>query len=116
MLAQALAENPLLAHIYAEADGRIAHWSAGAERIFGHLAKHALGQRLDLVVPEELRALHWTGFNRTIGSRWRGSEAWGDIPGLHKDGRPLALQTFLLPLYGADERVRGVLASFRVAS
>src|SRR5438876_564355 len=112
-LGSALEGNRHSAIVYADADGGIAFWNAGAAALFGHSAAEALGKRVDLVVPEEYRAMHWAGFNRAIGSAWRGSPSWGPVEGLHKSGKRLALEVFLTPVQEADERVKGVLAIFR---
>jgi PAS domain S-box-containing protein len=45
--------------VVADADGNITWWSPGAEALIGHSAAAALGQSLDLIVPEALRARHW---------------------------------------------------------
>jgi PAS domain S-box-containing protein len=113
-LAMALANNRRSAIIYADADGGIGFWNAGAEVLFGHSAAEASGRRVDLIVPEEYRAMHWAGFRRAIGSAWRGSAAWGPIEGLQKNGGRIALEVFLTPIQQADERAAGVLAIFRV--
>ncbi len=49
-------------------EGIIRVWNSGAERIFGHRADEALGQSLDLIIPErrhrqlsELKAKRLTG-------------------------------------------------------
>ncbi|HUC25444.1 MAG TPA: PAS domain-containing protein [Streptosporangiaceae bacterium] len=52
--------------VVANADGIITWWSPGAEVLFGHSAAAALGQSLDLIVPEALRARHWVGFKRAM--------------------------------------------------
>ena len=52
--------------IIADQDGVIRLWSDGAERLIGHAASHALGQKLDLIVPQEFRAQHWTGFGNVM--------------------------------------------------
>ena len=80
---------------------------------FGHLAADASGKRVDMIVREEQRAMYWTGFNRAIGSAWRGSERWGPVEGLHKNGARVALEVFLTPVQEVDERAKGVLAMFR---
>ena len=54
--------------IYAERDGTIRVWNAAAERVFGHSAAEALGQSLDIIIPERLRAAHWAGFDAAIES------------------------------------------------
>jgi PAS domain S-box-containing protein len=112
-LGAALSGNRHLAIIYARSDGGVGFWNSGAEALFGHSAEQALSKRVDLIVPEGYRAMHWAGFERVIGSAWRGSAAWGPIEGLHKDGGRIALEVFLTPVQEADERVVGVLAFFR---
>lgn len=52
--------------IYASRDGRIARWNAAAERVFGWSAAQALGQNLDLIIPEHLRAGHWRGWDAAM--------------------------------------------------
>jgi PAS domain S-box-containing protein len=52
--------------IYASRDGRIARWNAAAERVFGWSAAQALGQSLDLIIPEHLRAGHWRGWDAAM--------------------------------------------------
>lgn len=112
-LGAALADNRHCAVIYARDDGAIAFWNAGAEALFGHSPDEAIGKRVDLIVPERYRAMHWAGFERAMGSNWRGSEAWGPIEGLRKNGDAVALEVLLTPMRKIDERAVGVLAFFR---
>jgi PAS domain S-box-containing protein len=112
-LGAALARNRHTAVIYARADGVVGFWNTGAEALFGHSREDALGKRVDLIVPEEYRAMHWAGFARAIGSAWRGSAAWGPVEGLHKNGERVALEVFLTPIQEADNRAAGVLGFFR---
>jgi PAS domain S-box-containing protein len=44
--------------VASDRNGVIRFWNPGAERIFGHGAEQALGQSLDLIIPERLRARH----------------------------------------------------------
>jgi PAS domain S-box-containing protein len=85
-----------------------------AEALFGHSPDEATGNRVDLIVPEEHRAMHWTGFGRAIGSAWQGSASWGPVEGLHKNGERVALEVFLTPIQERDEHAAGVLGFFRV--
>lgn len=39
-----------------------------AEALFGYTAQEALGQTLNLIVPEDYRGRHWTGCHRTVKS------------------------------------------------
>jgi len=45
--------------LYADQDGIIRFWNAGCHRIFGFTAQEAVGQSLDIIIPENLRARHW---------------------------------------------------------
>ncbi|WCS28849.1 EAL domain-containing protein (plasmid) [Methylobacterium sp. NMS14P] len=44
--------------ICADQHGRITFWNAAAARIFGHAADEAVGQHIDLIVPERMRGGH----------------------------------------------------------
>ena len=52
--------------IYADLQGIIRIWNQGAETIFGFTAEEAVGQSLDLIIPERLRQAHWDGYNKAI--------------------------------------------------
>jgi PAS domain S-box-containing protein len=112
-LAAAFERDLHIATILGDAGGVIRFWNAGAEAMFGHVAEAAIGQRVDLVVPHEYRAMHWAGFNRTIGSHWPGAEAWGAIDGLHSSGVLVPLEVLLTPLRDAEGRVQAVFGMFR---
>lgn len=112
-LGQALQAHGTIAVVLADAGGRFAFWNRGAEAIFGYPAAETIGRRIDLLVPPELRDLHWAGFNRTIGSSWRGGDAWGEIEALHKGGERLALEVLLTPVSDDDGRVVSVMGMFR---
>jgi PAS domain S-box-containing protein len=52
--------------IFADRSGVIRAWNAASERIFGHPRGRAIGQRLDLIVPERFQG------QRQISGRARG--------------------------------------------
>ncbi|MEP6872021.1 MAG: PAS domain S-box protein [Anaerolineaceae bacterium] len=54
--------------IFAGTDGVITYWNEAATRIFGHSAAVAMGQNLDIIIPEQYRAAHWTGFDRALAA------------------------------------------------
>jgi len=54
--------------VLSDRTGRILYWSPGAERLFGHPATEALGQSLDLIVPDAFRARQWARFHRAVAS------------------------------------------------
>lgn len=112
-LAGALARETQTAVILADAGGYIRFWNAGAEILFGHAEAETAGRRVDLVVPHDLRQMHWTGFNRTMGRPWRGHDGWGDIDALHRSGTLVPLQVLLTPVTDEQGRVSGIFAMFR---
>lgn len=56
------------AMIYSDKEGMISGWNAAAESLFGYAKEDAVGQSLDLIIPERLRDAHWSGFNRAMAS------------------------------------------------
>ena len=61
--------------IFAGTDGLIAYWNAAAERIFGHTSDAAMGQSLDIIIPEQYREAHWTAYDRALAdgdTKYRG--------------------------------------------
>lgn len=78
--------------LIADADGQIVFWNAAAERVFGWSEAEAVGQRLDLIVPERLRDRHWEGWHRVMAT---GETKYGDslleVPALRRDGSPLSI-------------------------
>lgn len=54
--------------IYAGTDGHIQRWNAACEHLFGFNAAEAIGQSLDIIIPEHLRAAHWRGFDAAMAS------------------------------------------------
>jgi PAS domain S-box-containing protein len=101
--------------IFADRDGKIKFWSRSAERVFGFAAAEALGQSLDLIVPERQRARHWEGYDRVMAS---GASRYGEgdllaVPAVRKDGRRISIEFTILPLYDAVETVLGIAAFLR---
>jgi PAS domain S-box-containing protein len=65
-LSQQIVEKAADAIIFADEKGIIRLWNTGAEVIFGYPAEEALGQSLDLIVPEKLRKRHWEGYRKVM--------------------------------------------------
>jgi PAS domain S-box-containing protein len=95
-----LVEHLTDAVIIAGADGIITFWNAAASRLFGWSAAEAVGEQLDLIIPERLRAQHWSGFDHVMagGAGRHGSELL-EVPAVHRDGSSLSIAfsiTFLI--------------------
>jgi len=54
--------------IFAGTDGMIQEWNASAEDIFGFSREEALGQSLDIIIPEQFREAHWKGYERALAA------------------------------------------------
>jgi PAS domain S-box-containing protein len=100
--------------IFADKDGLIRLWNAGAEAMFGYRAAEMEGQGLDLIIPEALRARHNEGFRRVMAtgeSRYAANLL--AVPGLRKDGARISLE-FTITLIKDDRgEVLGAAAIMR---
>lgn len=96
--------------IFADADGRIAGWNRAASEVFGYGAEEALGQSLDLIIPERLRAAHWNGYRAAIQSgKTRLSGKPTLTKAVHKSGRKLFVEmTFALVCDAQGESIGSV--------
>ena len=54
--------------IYSDIQGRVRVWNAAASKMFGFSAEQAIGQSLDIIIPEKLRKAHWRGFDAAIAA------------------------------------------------
>ena len=48
--------------------GAIIRWNPACTALFGFSAEEALGQSVDLIIPEHLRAAHWSGFDAAMAT------------------------------------------------
>ena len=93
-LARRIVEAAGDAVLYASRDGRIQYWNGGAEAIFGWSAAEAVGQSMDLIIPERLRGRHWEGWEKSMATgvtRYSGRDLLA-VPAQRKDGRPLSIE------------------------
>ena len=100
--------------IVSDAGGAIILWNPAATRIFGFSEAEALGQSLDLIIPERQRQRHWDGYDRTMrtGETRYGSDVLR-VPALSKDGRQLSIAFTVALLRGADDQVTAIVAIVR---
>jgi PAS domain S-box-containing protein len=114
LLATAILSGPD-AIISASRDGVITFWNAGAERIFGFTEKHALGQSLDLIIPERFRARHWAGWQRVMASGHSRYSA-GDllaVPAVRQGGATVSVEFTIHLLRDANAELVGIAALLR---
>ncbi|HEX4893238.1 MAG TPA: PAS domain-containing protein [Hyphomicrobiaceae bacterium] len=101
--------------LFSDTEGKISAWNRGCERIFGFSTEDALGQSLDIIIPEPLRARHWTGFHETMRT---GVTKYADgellsVPAMRKDGRRISVEFSILPFRDSDGAMIGMAAIMR---
>ena len=99
-LCDAILASPGDAIVMCDREGAIRFWNRGAERIFGFTSAEALGQSLDMIIPEPQRARHWEGFDRVMAT---GRSRYGEgdvmaVPALHRDGRRISVEFTIAPI------------------
>jgi PAS domain S-box-containing protein len=114
-LAESILEHIADAVIYADGTGTIRRWNAAAADLFGYGSEEALGQSLDLIIPERLRPAHWRGFGAAVKS---GALKLSGRPtvtrAVHRTGRRLYIEmTFALVTAHAGDPARGAVAVAR---
>nr|PZN75023.1 MAG: PAS sensor domain-containing protein [Pseudomonadota bacterium] len=101
--------------LVADDKGVIRMWNAGCERIFGFTAEEAIGQSLDIIIPENLRARHWEGYEQTMRTgktRYGAGDLLG-VPALRKDGTRISVEFSIVPFRNSDGRLVGIGAIMR---
>jgi len=109
-LSEQILEQVSDALIYVDRAGNVARWNQAACSLFGYSAAEMLGGGLDPIIPEHLRAAHWTGFNKAIDS---GKTRLAGQPTLtravHKSGQKLYVEmTFALVMDASGVAVGSV--------
>jgi PAS domain S-box-containing protein len=98
----------------ADRQGIIRLWNAGAASLFGYAADEALGQSLDLIIPEPMRVRHWEGYHRVMAT---GETAYGTkllaVPAMHRDGHRLSVEFSIVMVRGAAGELAGVATIMR---
>ena len=99
--------------IIADRNGVIRLWNEGAERLIGHPAVAAVGQKLDLIVPPEFRAQHWHGFGKVMDGGPIGSVGqFFDLPVQCRSGETKTLRGQLHVLRNEGDAAIGAMAIF----
>ena len=100
--------------IVADAHEKIVLWNPAATRIFGYLEEEALGNTLDLIVPERQRQKHNEGYSHSMET---GTTRYGasllKVPAKHKDGSMLSIAFTVGMLFDASGKANGVVAIIR---
>jgi PAS domain S-box-containing protein len=107
-------DNAGEAVIFADRDGHIRLWNGGAERVFGWPASEAIGQSLDLIIPEKLRGRHWDGWKHVMETGvTRYATDLLAVPAVRKDGTRISLEFSVALIRDESGAIAGVAAVMR---
>ena len=95
--------------------GTIIRWNHACSALFGYSSEEALGQSVELIIPEHLRAAHWSGFEAAMT---KGATKLQGRPtltrALHKSGRRLYVEmSFAIVKGDTESEVLGAVAVAR---
>jgi len=100
--------------IFADREGVMRLWNGGATALFGYSADEAIGQSLDLIIPERLQGRHWEGYHRVMAT---GVTKYGrellSVPAVRRDGERLSLEFSVALLRDDTGELLGIVAVLR---
>ncbi len=100
--------------IVVDAHEKIVMWNPAATRLFGYSEAEALGNTLDLIVPERQRHRHNEGCRKSMET---GITRYGTsllkVPALHQNGSMLSIAFTVGMLFDGHQKVNGIVAVIR---
>jgi PAS domain S-box-containing protein len=100
--------------LVSDREGVIRFWNSGAEHMFGYTDTEAIGQSLDLIIPENLRHRHWEGYWRVMASgETRYKTGLLSSPGVRKDGTRVSLEFSMVLLRDEAGAMQGCASIMR---
>ena len=109
-----LIESAADAVVVCDATGLITLWNPAATRLFGFGEDEALGQSLDIIIPQRQQQRHWDGYHKTMQT---GVTKYGHdllkVPAVHKDGHGLSIAFTVSLLHSPDGAVSAIVAVIR---
>jgi PAS domain S-box-containing protein len=100
--------------VASDASGAIVLWNPAAPRMFGFTEREALGQSLDIIIPQRQQQRHWDGYHKTMAT---GQTRYGNdvlrVPAVHKDGHGLSIAFTVALLHTPDNKVSAIVAVIR---
>jgi PAS domain S-box-containing protein len=113
LLIQAINDAPD-AILISDREGVISLWNRGAEQMFGRTAAEAVGQTLDLIIPENLRGRHWDGYHRVMASGvTKYMTGLLSSPGIRKGGSRISLEFSMVLLRDEAGQMQGCASIMR---
>jgi PAS domain S-box-containing protein len=113
-LCRRIVEESQVGILYADREGLIRLWNAGAEAIFGYRADEVLGKSMDLIIPEKQRPRHWEGWGHVMetGVTRYGSQVLA-VPATRKDGARISIEFNVLLVRAPSGEILGAAATIQ---
>jgi len=100
--------------IYSDRYGIIKLWNSGAEQMLGFSAEEAIGQSLNIFIPENQRARHWEGYFKVMETGvTRYARELLAAPALRKDGTRISTEFSMTIIRDAEGGIDGTAAVIR---
>jgi len=100
--------------VASDPSGAITLWNPAAQRMFGYTESEALGQSLNIIIPQRQQQRHWDGYQKTMAT---GQTKYGNdvlrVPAVHKDGHTLSIAFTVALLHSPDQKVSAIVAAIR---
>jgi len=114
-LAERILDQVADALISTDRSGAIIRWNRASAALFGYSAEEVLGKSVELIIPEHLRAAHWTGFDAAMANGVTKLEGRPTLTrALHKSGRRLYVEmSFAIVKEDTNGEVVGAVAMAR---
>ena len=116
-LCRDIIDHTSLAVIFGDREGIIRLWNSGAEAMFGYAAQEAIGQSMDIIIPEKHRAKHWEAYGKVMqtGVTKYGREVLA-VPAMTKDGRRISIEFNIVLLRDQAGEIIGSAATIHDVS
>ncbi len=113
-LCEKIVDESQLAIIFGDREGKILLWNRGAEEMFGWTASEAVGQSMDLIIPEKQRGRHWEGYEQVMQT---GVSKYGRdllaVPAQTKDGRRISVEFNISLVRSPEGEITGAAATMQ---
>jgi PAS domain S-box-containing protein len=101
-----------MATLTVDTTGQIRAWSREAEELLGYSGSEAVGQSVEIIIPPHLRDRHWAGFGRFVQTGISVLPEVVTTTAVHKNGQLVKLPISVKAVYGDDNKIIAVEATF----
>jgi PAS domain S-box-containing protein len=113
-LSHQIVEHTQEAIIFADRNGIIQLWNAGAATLFGYSAAEVIGEPLDVIIPERLQDRHGEGYRHVMATGdTQYSQKLLAVPAMRKDGTRISIEFTVVLVREPTGDILGVAAIIR---